>query len=74
MSTNQGEITLEYETFQIPDRFQLIYEGRQILDTGFISGSNELTIPFSGRSGRVDVIVTGNQSDSTQWNYTLQCP
>lgn len=74
MGTNQGEIRLDYEMFSVPDRFQIIYEGREILNTGFISGSDSLSVPFSGKSGRVDVIVTGNQATQTRWNYTLRCP
>ncbi|MEB3229705.1 MAG: hypothetical protein VKJ64_01745 [Leptolyngbyaceae bacterium] len=75
MSTNSGEIRLEYEAFEVPDRFQIFYEGREILDTGPISYSETLLIPFSGRSGRVDVMVTGNPDISTtEWNYTLYCP
>ncbi|MGB3492601.1 MAG: hypothetical protein WBA57_07725, partial [Elainellaceae cyanobacterium] len=72
--SNRGEIEIDYEMFAVPDRVQLIYEGREILDTGFISGDGRLSVPFSGRSGRVDVIITGNQTTNTQWNYTLYCP
>ncbi|NEQ96236.1 MAG: hypothetical protein F6K30_05865 [Cyanothece sp. SIO2G6] len=75
MSTSSGEIRLEYEAFDVPDRFQIFYEGREILDTGLISYSDTLVIPFSGRSGRVGVSVTGNPNiPTTQWNYTLYCP
>ena len=75
MGTNQGEIKIEYEMFSVPDRLQIIYEGQELLDTGTISGSQTLSVPFSGKSGRVKVIVTGNQEQSgTRWNYTLRCP
>lgn len=75
MSTNKGEIEIDYEMFTAPDRIQIVYEGQELLDTGFISGSDTLSIPFSGKSGRVDVIVTGSEEISTtEWNYTLRCP
>ncbi|MEL6384717.1 MAG: hypothetical protein AAFQ89_20110 [Cyanobacteria bacterium J06626_18] len=75
MSTNSGEIELEYEMFAAPDRLQIIYEGQEILDTDFVSGNNELTIPYAGESSRMEVIVTGNvETATTEWNYTLSCP
>ncbi|MDB9525264.1 hypothetical protein PN498_04635 [Oscillatoria sp. CS-180] len=75
MSASQGEIKLEYEMFDAPDRLQILHEGRQILDTGFISGNDALTIPISGRSGSLEVIVTGSPTiDTTLWNYLLRCP
>lgn len=75
MSTNRGEMELEYEMFGVPDRLQIFHEGQEILDTGFISGSDRLTLPFSGKSGRVEIVVTGNdQIATTEWNYTLHCP
>ncbi|MGB3493002.1 MAG: hypothetical protein WBA57_09765, partial [Elainellaceae cyanobacterium] len=43
MGSNRGEIEIDYEMFAVPDRVQLIYEGREILDTGFISGDGRLS-------------------------------
>ena len=74
MNRKGGEIKFEYEMFTVPDRVQIIYEGREILDTGFISGSDSLTIPYEGGSGRMEVILTGNESTGTRWDYTLRCP
>ncbi len=75
MSTNQGEIKLEYEMYEVPDRLEIRHEGRLIFDTGFISGRNTVLIPFQGQSGRLEVQVTGNPGiDTTQWNYLLECP
>lgn len=75
MSASQGEIKLEYEMFDVPDRLQIIQDGVQILDTGFISGSSSLTVPLAGKSGRLEVVVTGNPGISTtEWNYLLTCP
>ena len=74
MGTNRGEIQIDYEMYGVPDRIQIIYEGRELLDTGFISGNSSVSVPFSGKSGRVDVIMTGNESSGTRWDYTLRCP
>ncbi|MGF1537782.1 MAG: hypothetical protein ACFB4J_15060 [Elainellaceae cyanobacterium] len=75
MSRPIGEIEIEYEMFDVPDRLQIIHEGREILDTGFVSSSRRISVPFSGSSGRVKVSLTGNfEIDTTEWNYTLYCP
>ncbi|RMG11353.1 MAG: hypothetical protein D6728_09030, partial [Cyanobacteria bacterium J055] len=69
-----GELKLEYEMYIVPDRVQIIYEGREILDTGFISGRDRLIVPYEGQSGRLEVILTGNESTGTRWDYKLICP
>lgn len=75
MSASQGEIKLDYEMFDVPDRLQIFQDGAQILDTGFLSGRDSLTIPLVGTSGRLEVVVTGNTAiASTEWNYLLTCP
>ncbi|MEM6437746.1 MAG: hypothetical protein AAF773_28395 [Cyanobacteria bacterium P01_D01_bin.115] len=75
MSARQGEIELEYEMYNAPDRLQIRQDGQEIFDTGFVSGNAALTIPFSGQSGSLEVIVTGNSTiDTTEWDYLLRCP
>ncbi|MGL5083065.1 MAG: hypothetical protein ACRC8A_16385 [Microcoleaceae cyanobacterium] len=75
MSSNQGELKIEYEMYSVPDRMEINYEGKKLVDTGFTSGSKRLSIPYSGQSGRMEVILTGNQETSgTLWNYILRCP
>ncbi|NEQ44601.1 MAG: hypothetical protein F6K00_13965 [Leptolyngbya sp. SIOISBB] len=75
MSASQGEIKLDYEMFDVPDRLQIFQDGVQILDTGFLSGRDSLTLPLTGTSGRLEVVVTGNAAiATTEWNYLLTCP
>ncbi len=75
LTETEGELRINYEMFDVPDRLQVVYEGRNLIDTDFVSGRNTLSIPFKGNSGQVEVIVTGNEEKSTtKWNYTLYCP
>lgn len=75
LTANSGELRIDYEMYSVPDRLQVTYEGKNLVDTGFVSGSARLSIPFGGDSGRVTVDLTGNQEDAgTQWDYTLYCP
>lgn len=73
-SSPNAVITLRYEFYQIPDRLELYYEGTQIFDTGFASGSGTrriTNVPSGG--GYLGVKVTGNESRGTLWNYTISC-
>jgi hypothetical protein len=75
LTASRGRITIKWDMKPVPDRLQIFYEGRSLLDTGFVSGTGERTIEFEGASKQVEVIVTGNQSVSTtEWDYTLSCP
>jgi len=58
-------------TTDIPDNFILRYEGRNILETGFIGGSKsgEVFIP-QGNSNQLEVIVETNNPD-TLWRYDV---
>jgi hypothetical protein len=60
--------------FDIPDRLQVIYEEKNILDTDFVSGSNSIDLNFGGSSGKMVVKVIGNQNTDTLWEYVLSCP
>ncbi len=75
LTATEGELKVAYEMFSVPDRLQIIYEGQDLIDTGFVSGRDEIAVPFGGDSAIVDVILSGNQDiSSTRWNYTITCP
>jgi hypothetical protein len=75
LTAKEGEIRISYDMYGIPDRLEVKYEGRQLLDTGSVSGNNTVSIPFQGNSAQVEVTLTGNQQESgTEWRYTLFCP
>jgi hypothetical protein len=75
LTATSGVIKIDYEMYGVPDRLRVIYEDRDLVNTGFVSGSKSLSIPFKGSSGKVTVELTGNEEESgTQWNYTLHCP
>jgi hypothetical protein len=67
-----GTFTFSYDAQVIPDRFQIVYEGQTLLDTGFVSGASTRDIAFSGSSTTVTVTVTGSSS-GTAWSYTVGC-
>ncbi len=70
-SNGGGKARYFYEHFAIPDRFILRYEGKNILDTGFVGGSRtgEVDIP-QGTSNQLEVILATNDID-TEWKYSV---
>lgn len=72
LGATRGTFTFSYDAFSVPDRFQVVYEGQTLLDTGSVSGSATRTLSFSGSSSVVTVTVTG--PSGTAWNYTVSCP
>ena len=74
LTANQGTLRVSYNMFDVPDRLKIEHEGKILLDTQEVSGSDTLSIPFSGKVARVTVTLIGNEISSTKWNYTLSCP
>jgi hypothetical protein len=75
LTATSGVIKIDYQMYGVPDRLRVIYEGQDLVNTGFVSGTKSISVPFDGKSGKVTVELTGNQEDSgTKWDYTLRCP
>jgi uncharacterized repeat protein (TIGR01451 family) len=70
-SNGGGTAEYSYDMLGIPDNLILRYEGKEILNTGFVSftGSGTVTIP-SGNSDKLQVILATNDKD-TLWDYTI---
>ncbi|MFN9405479.1 MAG: Calx-beta domain-containing protein [Dolichospermum sp.] len=76
-SKGGGVAKFDYEHYFIPDKFIIVYEGQELLNTGFVGGSKsgEVQIP-KGNSDVLEVrVVTNDQG--TAWYYTVTtdtCP
>lgn len=71
-SVSGAVIRYSYEHYSIPDRFQLLYEGKLIFDTGFVGGgrSGTIKLPTGGTSKTVQVIVATDDV-GTAWDYSV---
>lgn len=61
----------------IPDRMVIVYEGRNLFDTGCTPLTGSQNITYSGSQTRVTVNVTPNCSgpgSGTAWSFTITCP
>ncbi|MTV13169.1 hypothetical protein FDV58_40810 [Bradyrhizobium elkanii] len=66
-----GTLTYSYEHFTIPDRFIIRYEGKTLLDTGFVGGGRSGTIQIpQGTSDEIDIRVATDDA-GTAWSYTV---
>ncbi|CAJ0936121.1 unnamed protein product, partial [Mesorhabditis belari] len=78
MGTKQAaNLQFLYETFSVPDRITVTYEGDEIFDSGCVGTEGERTTPigFDGNSMevRVDVEPNCDGTTSTAWYFTLPC-
>ncbi|MFM6265544.1 MAG: hypothetical protein ACKPFA_03390, partial [Dolichospermum sp.] len=71
-SKDGGIAKFSYQHFRIPDNFIIRYEGKNILETGFVGGGKQGTVQIpKGDSDELEVIVTTND-EGTAWNYTVE--
>jgi uncharacterized repeat protein (TIGR01451 family) len=71
-STGGETVQYSYEMYTIPDNLILRYEGKDILNTGFVSGSQTGTVNIpKGNSDELQVILATND-EGTAWNYTVE--
>ena len=67
-------IRISYEMLRIPDKLQVIYEGKEVLNTGFVSRRGTRTIALNGKSNQLTIVLVGNSNLGTLWEYKVDCP
>ena len=71
--SEEGEMVLSYNSYDIKDRYVIDYDGQMEFDSGFVSGSGIHS--FTKPDGIDEISVTVNGGDfNTIWTYTLSCP
>jgi len=75
LGKSSGTFLFSDQTFAVPDRIVVSYEGRVRVDTGCGSVFDRRSIAYAGTDTYVTVEVTPNCSGtpSTRWNYTVGC-
>lgn len=78
MGTSKGSLKFQYETYSVKDRIIVVYENKNIFDSGCV-GTNGLvstTVSFSGLSSeiRVDVEPNCRGTTGTAWDFITGCP
>ena len=69
-----GNITIDYNFYDIPDRMTIYYQNTLIFDSGLINGVGTTNIAFGpGVSTLVTIVMneSGNTNSTTIWDYTV---
>jgi len=67
-----GSLSYNFEFYNIPDQFIVRYEGKELVNTGFVSGSRRGTVQIpKGNSNQVQVIVA-TDDEGTAWDYSVE--
>ncbi|MBI5641001.1 MAG: IPT/TIG domain-containing protein [Nitrospirae bacterium] len=78
MGLSHGTFRLDYETYQVPDRIIVYYDGATLFDTGCVgtNGTKTKDIGYSGWSTQITVEVQPNctGTSSTGWEFKVHCP
>jgi subtilisin-like proprotein convertase family protein len=70
---NAGILQVDYDFFVVPDSLRVYYQGVLIYDTGLISGTGSIRLPFGpGEATEITIVVNegGSSLETTQWVYT----
>jgi subtilisin family serine protease/subtilisin-like proprotein convertase family protein len=79
LSRNQGTLSIDYDFYALPDTMHVYYDGALIYDSGLVSYTNHVSIPF-GPGASTNVVIIMDEGDNgnpdTLWEYTLKviCP
>lgn len=89
LGTNTGLVTLNYNAFNVPDRFVVVYNGVDVIDTGYVGaggsypppvntvvgpGLGSATFTKSTANPTTAIVLVFAPFASTLWNFRLSCP
>ncbi len=70
---NRGTLFIDYDFYQAPDTMHVYYEGALIYNSGLVSDTNHVAIPF-GPGGSTNIVIIMNEGTNpdtnTLWEYT----
>ena len=79
LGTKSGMVRYCYNTETEPDHIKIIYDGREIHDSGVIGTKGERCFDFNyiydpSKPRFIDVYVFPSDDPQTVWNYHIDCP
>jgi len=76
LGKKSGTFGFAWNMYGIRDRMRLVYDGGTIFDTGCYTGAGYQSVPFSGSSKTVRVVVSPNcqGGTGTSWEFRIDCP
>jgi subtilisin-like proprotein convertase family protein len=76
---NQGTLFLDYDMYAEPDTMHVYHDNVLLYDSGLVSFTKQVAIPF-GPDASTDIVIVMNEGDNTDtntlWEYTaaVACP
>jgi hypothetical protein len=67
------KVKLDFEFYEIPDRIELYFDGKQIFGVGPKSGQGNQTFNLPANAEYVGVKLIGNDNVNTRWWYVISC-
>lgn len=67
------KVKLDFEFYEIPDRLELYFDGKQIFGVGPQSGQGNQTFDLPTNAEYVGVKLIGNDDINTRWWYVISC-
>lgn len=77
MGAREGAFTFHYETRDAKDRVLVVYEGKQLFDSGCVGETRDVELRFGpGQSSEIDVVMQPNCGGTamTSWLFRVGCP
>jgi subtilisin family serine protease/subtilisin-like proprotein convertase family protein len=70
----KGELIIEHDFYLLADWMVVYYEGKKLLDTGWINGKGTNILSFDGSSTFITIIINpdGNSESRTEWEYIVR--
>lgn len=73
LGRTSGTFSFQWDAQQLPDQFEVFYQGQRLFNSGSVTGAGSTLIPYSGSSSAVTVTVTA-MSERVLWTYIVGCP
>lgn len=76
MGQTSGTFDFYYQTYTVPDRMVVEYEGRELFNTGCTGARDTVSLNFAGASSVITVRVTSlcSWGGNTDWDFIVSCP
>lgn len=77
LGKTSGTFTFSWDMLSVKDQMKVLYDGKELIDTGCVSGAGSMDLQYAGADTLVTVEVIPNcegGTSGTQWSFVVSCP
>jgi hypothetical protein len=82
LGQTSGEVLIAYEMFKVPDRMEVMFNGKLVAETegenGFASGTDTLIFDYTFKPTELHEltirIIPNQDQETTEWQFNVICP